>query len=292
MSDIKAYAVGMGDMFYVKHGNGTFTLIDCNFPRGSADPGLLEVEDLQQGAEVTRFISTHPDQDHISGIDVVDDRHPIVNFYCVENEATKSIRTAAFIRYTELRDSPKAFHLHAGVQRKWLTSNDDERGSSGFSILWPKTANADYKAALAEAKAGGNANNICPIIRYSLQGGGSALWMGDLEEAFLEAIEDDISLPETDIVFAPHHGRDRIPAGMLAELSPQVIVLGNADSKDLVYYPGWDTITQNTADDILFECRTGKVDVFTHKRVSLTFLADEGRSRSGMFYAGSFDAPR
>jgi hypothetical protein len=79
---------------------------------------------------------------------------------------------------------------------------------------------------------------------------------------------------------------------MLATLSPQVIVLGEAEGEHLNYYSGWNTITQNSAGDILFDCQKGKVHVYTRKRVNLAFLDDEGQSRKGYVYAGSFDAPR
>jgi beta-lactamase superfamily II metal-dependent hydrolase len=292
VSNIKSYSVGNGDMFYVEHGNGTFTMVDCCFHDGDADSNLDEIADLMSDKAVTRFISTHPDQDHISGLEAFDDRVPIINFYCVDNQATKPDETDDFKRYRELRDSTKAFALYKGVERKWLNKPDAERRESGLDILWPKVDNDDYKAALEEARDGGNANNICPIVKYSLQNGASATWMGDLETDFLEAIEDEITLPQVDILFAPHHGRDRVPAGMLDELSPQVIVLGEADSDDLEYYPGWNTMTQNSAGDILFECRSGWTDVFTGKRVYLDFLSDEGKSHSGYIYAGSMNTPR
>jgi beta-lactamase superfamily II metal-dependent hydrolase len=57
-----------------------------------------------KGKGITRFISTHPDQDHISGLVELDDHLSLVNFYCVANNATKHSDTADFERYCQLRE--------------------------------------------------------------------------------------------------------------------------------------------------------------------------------------------
>jgi beta-lactamase superfamily II metal-dependent hydrolase len=38
-----------------------------------------------------RFISTHPDEDHIKGLLYLDTNLPITNFYCVKNAAVKKL---------------------------------------------------------------------------------------------------------------------------------------------------------------------------------------------------------
>jgi len=59
------------------------------------------------------------------------------------------------------------------------------------------------------------------------------LWMGGLEFDFMEKIKDDLLLPETDIVFAPHHGREsgKIPQSWLEIVNPKIIVIGDAPSE-------------------------------------------------------------
>ena len=48
-------------------------------------------------------------------------------------------------------------------------------------------------------------------------------WFGDLETDFMEKIKDEISWPNVDILFAPHHGREsgKIPKSILEENGPQ-----------------------------------------------------------------------
>jgi hypothetical protein len=62
------------------------------------------------------------------------------------------------------------------------------------------------------------------------------LWLGDLETDFMKTIEDEIELPEVDIVFAAHHGRARMPSKWMAQMDLKVVVLGEALPEHLEYY--------------------------------------------------------
>jgi len=218
----------------------------------------------------------------------LDDEIDILNFYCVRNNATKEDETDSFTRYCALRDdAKKAFYISKGCARKWMNQGDDERGSSGINILWPDVNNDEFKEALACAEDGESPNNISPIIKYALDGGVVALWMGDLGSEFMEAVEPD--LPAVDILFAPHHGRDsgKVPASLLEKMSPRVIVIGEAPSQHLHYYPGYNTITQNSAGDIMFDCEAGAVHIFSSNVYDVDFLADKGKTRPRYHYVGT-----
>lgn len=291
MSEIKSYSVGDGDMFYINHGSDNFTIIDCCLDEETEKAILNEVAALSSAKGITRFISTHPDEDHIRGLDLLDIRIGILNFYCVKNNATKDDETESFTRYCELRDSTKAFYLSKGCSRKWLNQEGDGRGSSGINILWPNLENQEFKSALKATAAGESPNNISPVVKYALNGGATVLWMGDLETEFMEAMEGDLDLPAVDILFAPHHGRDsgKIPESMLAEMSPKIIVIGEAPSEHLNYYAAYNTLTQNSAGDIVFECVSGKVNVFTLNEYEVDFLDYEACVRPGFYYVGTLN---
>ena len=119
-------------------------------------------------------------------------------------------------------------------------------------------------------------------MRYSRVNGVRMLWLGDLETAFMESIEDDISLSHVQIVFAPHHGREsgKIPDSWLERLKPKIIVIGEAPSRHLNYYTGYNTLTQNRAGDITFECPDArKVDIYaSNPNYEVDYLDDEGRT--------------
>ncbi len=293
MSTIKSFSVGNGDMFYINHNSDNFTIVDCCLDDDTKKAILDEVVGLAGKKGIVRFISTHPDDDHIRGLELLDKKQSIVNFYCVKNAVTKPDQTDSFDKYVGLRDDAnKAFYIYKGCSRKWMNQDSPERGSSGINILWPDINNEEFKKVLKAAEDDGESpNNISAVVKYSLNNGATFLWMGDLETEFMEAVEDDLKLPQVDILFAPHHGRDsgKVPESMLTDMSPKIIVIGEAPSEHLNYYDGYNVITQNSAGDIIFECETGKVHIFTSNEYDVDFLDDENQTLAGYHYLGTLN---
>lgn len=285
MSKIKSFSVGNGDMYYINHNSSNFTVIDCHLIDDKRDEIMNEICKEADGKDISRFISTHPDKDHIYGIEYFDKKLPIKNFYCVKNEATKSDESESFKHYCNLRDSNKAYPLKKDCKRKWLNlkstdSDSKDIGSSGINILWPIESNENFKKALQAAKDGKAYNNISPIISYSVDNRITALWFGDLEHDFMESIKDEIKLPEADIVFAPHHSRrsGAIPTKWLEEIKPKVIIVGEAPSGDLDYYSKYNHITQNSAKDITLICEKEKIHFYCrNENYNCEFLTKERR---------------
>jgi beta-lactamase superfamily II metal-dependent hydrolase len=290
MSIVKSVSVGDGDMFYIRHYTDSFTIIDCSMSEEDKARIVNQLRAQSKDKGITRFISTHPDEDHFLGLTYLDDQMGVVNFYCVKNEATKEEKTEDFKRYCALRDSDKAFYIYKGCTRKWLNETDETRGGAGIHILWPVTTNKKYQEALAAAKEGKSPNNISAILEYSLNEGATVLWMGDLETKFMEDL-DMIPVRHADILFAPHHGRDsgKVPATWLEEIRPKLIIVGEAPSEDLHYYPDYDTITQNSAGDITLELVKGKVHVYvSNSDYSIDFLDNEKQPDDfGGYYIGT-----
>lgn len=280
-------------MFYVKHGDAadSFTIIDCCMSEDDRGAIMKEIKSESSDKTIVRFISTHPDDDHIRGLTYLHAQMNLLNFYCTENEATKEDATDDFIQYCELRnDTEKAFYLYEGCSRKWLNTPSEERKGAGITILWPITNNEHYKGALKKAKEGENPNNISPIVKYALDGGVTILWMGDLEADFMEEIKDEITMDPADILFAPHHGRGsgKVPTGWLEAMNPKLIVIGEAPSEYLNYYEGYDTITQNSAGHITFECVSGRVHIYvSNQNYSVDFLDDESMPDKYGTYIGT-----
>ncbi len=292
MSPVKSFSVGNGDMFYINHGSDNFSIIDCSLPDDRVVEILDEIEVAKKGKGITRFISTHPDQDHLHGLVHLDDRFEILNFYVVKNAATKTDETDDFKRYRELRDhSKKAYYIERGCSRFWMNKTNEERGSAGIHIRWPIPENEEFQKALEQAEDGESPNNISPVIRYSLNGGAAITWMGDLETEFMESVSPAFSPEPSHILFAPHHGRKsgRVPKVWLDSIAPAIIVVGEAPSSHLSYYDGYDTITQNSAGDIVFECLSGKTHIFVSEpNYSVDFLSWEEVDDNHGYYIGTF----
>lgn len=281
MAMIRSFTVGNGDMFYIKHDSDNFTIIDCQLFGDHKEWLVDELIQESKGKGIVRFISTHPDEDHLEGIEYLDERMPIQNFYVVKNDANKSNESESFKHYKKLRDGDKAFYVHKGCNRRWMNQGDDERKSAGINILWPDLENEDFKEALRASTDGLEFNNTSLVARYSLSGGVSFLWLGDLEKPFMEKIFDHIELKETTVVFAPHHGRDsgKLPNKWLDKLKPKIIVIGEAPSRHLNYYTGYNTITQNNAGDITFIPENGKIHCYSswESYGKRDWLKDEGK---------------
>jgi beta-lactamase superfamily II metal-dependent hydrolase len=290
VSLVKSFSVGNGDMFYIRHNSDNFTIVDCVLPATRQKEIVDDIRKRCSDKGVQRFISTHPDQDHLGGLVYLDDQLGLLNFYCVRNKAIKSTPTADFTRYCELRDSAKAFYLSKGCTRRWMNRSDDERKTSGLDIHWPDISNGHYKEALAKAEKAESPNNLSIILRYAVEGGPSFMWMGDIETGFMEKIQDEVDLPQTDVLFAPHHGRDsgRVPADMLKQISPRIIVIGEAPSQHLNYYVGYNTLTQNSAGDITFDVGANQARIYVSSSTyEVDFLQYESPDRTYGNYIGT-----
>jgi succinylglutamate desuccinylase len=106
----------------------------------------------------------------------------------------------------------------------------------------------------------------------------------------MERLEDAVDLPQADVLFASHHGRDtgKLPTSWLEAINPKTVVLGEAPSRQLNYYSGYNTITQNSAGTIAIVCELGKVHFYVSERdYSVSFLDDEGKADVHGKYIGS-----
>jgi len=289
-SIVKSFSVGNGDMFYIKHSSENFTVIDCFLKDDNKEEIINEIKEVKKTKGISRFISTHPDEDHIKGLQFYSEQIGIENFYCVKNNTTKSVETDDFKEYCQLRDGEKVYNIYQNCIRKWMNQSDYERGSSGVNILWPNTSNEFFKNALKNAEKGESPNNISPIIEYRSFSKTKFLWMGDLETEFMADIESDLKMPDIDIIFAPHHGRDsgKIPESWLKKISPQIIIVGEAPSKHLNYYNGYNTITQNSAGDITFEIEESEINIYvSNQNYSVNFLEYKNKPNTYGYYIGT-----
>lgn len=296
MIRIKSFSVDNGDMFYINHGSDNFSIIDCCLPNDDRKEQILkELEEIKKSNGITRFISTHPDQDHISGLKELDESIDILNFYCIENNATKEESTIDFEHYLSLKNSEKTFFMYKDCKRKWMNRTCDERWSSWINILWPNTDNEYFQEALTIAKEGGSPNNISPIIKYSLEQWATFMWLWDLETEFMENIKPDVELPKVHILFAPHHWRKswKIPSDWLEKMNPDIIIIWEAPSWNINYYEWYNTITQNSAKNITFYLSDWVVNIYAgNENYKVDFLNNhylEWNGDEDEHYIGTLD---
>ncbi|HEG3306993.1 hypothetical protein OLP60_02125 [Campylobacter jejuni] len=266
MTIIKSFSVGNGDMFAIRHHSDNFTIIDCCMCDENREQIFNDIQIMSYNKTIHRFISTHPDKDHIMGLESLDKKFKILNFYCVKNEAEKEDSDKDFKYYCTLRDSEKAFYIKKDCTRRWMNLDSNERKSANINILWPDINDEHFIDELEKTKNKESPNNISPIILLKAHGF-NFMWMGDLTTDFMEKI--NIYLPKVDVLFAPHHGRKsgRIPEKLLEMLYPALIIIGEGSSNHLFYdySKNFNTITQNTAGDITFEVDNDECRIYVSK---------------------------
>lgn len=298
-----------GDMFYIKHASQNFTVID-SFLKDGDEEDLFRKQEIideikrESRGRVCRFISTHPDNDHIAGLEDLNKCWPIRNFYAVKNkrpdDGSKSM--ACYTKLLQNKNCP----IKRGLERCWLNRSNNYTKSSRINFHWPDLTNDKFKQALEHVSKGTDINNICPIFTYKAgTKGATYMWMGDLETDMQQVYYDAFfpNIPHVDILFHPHHGRDsgKVPQKLLEALNPKLIVIGNAPSENLNYAKPELTITQNRAGDICFMNIDNKVHVYTEKHINNkpACLTDErqedffGEDENGVLhfylsYIGSF----
>ena len=296
MSIIKSYSVDKGDMFYIKT-DKNLIIIDTCLPIEKQTEILKELKDISTNKEKTNFISTHADEDHIHGLEILQDHNIFKNFFCVKNQVNKEKPTISFKKYCELRDSNFAKELNDKTEifslRFWDLCNrllEKPIKTIDLTCLWPNINNEYFKEELEKTKNGGSPNNISPIILHK-SNNNSFMWFGDMETRFLEKIIADVNLPKVDILFAPHHGRNsgKIPKYILNILCPKIIIIGEADSSELNYYQGYNTITQNSSGDILLINDNYKVKIYvSNKNYKVNFLTNKEHEEINNFnYVGT-----
>lgn len=280
MSIVKSYSFPKGeirgDTFIIKHNVDSFTVIDCyllsdsDYKENNRQKEIIDEIVSESEGRVRRFISTHPDHDHIAGIEELFKRWPTKNFYAVSNDIPGNEDDDSLTKYIELKKHHN-YAIKEGISRKWLNDRDANHGSSGICFQWPILDNEFFKAALTKVKKGEEVNNICPVFTYSINQGPTYMWMGDLEtemqEAYYNSCKDRI--PKVDILFQPHHGRTSgaVPKDLLNALDPQIIVIGNAPSNHISYGDSRKTITQNSAGDLTFVNEGSYIHIYSQNRV-------------------------
>lgn len=276
MSIVKSFSFPIGDVrgdtFYIKHGSNNFTVIDCYLKEGKeVDCRKEEIIDeivSESDGRICRFISTHPDNDHIKGIEDLFASWPTTNFYAVENQRPSNKEDKSLTKYQQLMKDCN-YAIKKDIRRAWLNKEDvnGKNGSSGIFFHWPVLSNEKFKSALEKVKNDESPNNISCVFTYQESDGASFMWMGDLMEDMQKEYykKEKANIPHADILFHPHHGRttSKVPSELLDAIDPQLIVIGNAPADTLNYGDSRKTITQNTAGDIEFVCIGNEVHVYT-----------------------------
>lgn len=300
MSSIHFMNVGEGDCIFIDHNGSRQTLIDiCGGNRDrrvskaarqvrlerAGVPGNFRmcnapIQPLDYLADlgvssIWRFISTHPDMDHLDGLDALIRHHQVKHFWC--SGVTRSrpafeedarYKEADWDVYEKLRhgdlDGTKSLTKRAGARFEYANKPKGEH--DGLYIRSPDETLID------EAEETEEFNDASYVIQYYCSGH-SAVFPGDAHDRtwdyVLRNYEDKVS--NISLLAAPHHGRKSGRSyEFLDVVQPTLTIFGCAPSEDLAYDAwrnrGLDYITANQAGCIAVECEHDDMIVYIENR--------------------------
>lgn len=230
-------------------------------------------------SEIFRFILTHPDMDHLSGINDLFDAFNPTNFWDTDNDCEKDdfenspYNENDWTFYKSIRDGlskvkTKRLVLYSNSKGQYYNQGEDgSKGGDGIYILSPT------KKIVEDANKSEEYNDLSYVILYK-SSGGKILLSGDSTDVtwkyILENHKEDIK--NVDLLLAPHHGRDSgMSFDFLDIVNPAMTFFGNASSDHLAYST-WNNkklpfITNNQANCMVVDtnCKPMKLYVTNKK---------------------------
>jgi beta-lactamase superfamily II metal-dependent hydrolase len=237
---------------------------------------------------IHRFIITHPDMDHLDGIEDFYSKFEILNTWDTDNNKVLDKKPSGgrynpndWNYYTQIRDgkytATTRHSLTAGaINQYW---NEDH-----IKILCP-TADLIKQANSGE----GDFNEVSYVLLYTppKKNGGhwKILFAGDSHDSSWDYILKNYhkEVSNVDVLLAPHHGRDSNRSyEFLNTLKPRLTLMGNASSSHLAYtcYPRI-RITNNQAGYVILDISEDGIQVYVkNKEFALWFRQYSSRNRN------------
>jgi beta-lactamase superfamily II metal-dependent hydrolase len=304
MSKVHFLNVKNGDCSIIEHNSGRVSVIDVSNAKertaaekilesyltkiSAADSGVMGnfnqrsyptnpiayLEDRGINS-VFRFIVTHPDMDHLDGIQAFFDRLSPDNFWDTDNNAEKDFDSqyGSFSKgdwdfYKSLRDNkpstcPKRLTLYSGSTAQYFNSAPEGETIDGLHILAPT------RELVRLANECGKYNDSSYVLLYRCSNGKKFVFAGDAEDDTWDHVLQNHgdSVTEVDMLVAPHHGRrSSCSFEYLDTLKPKLTLFGNARSEHLAY-DEWSRrelkiITNNQAGNIVLDQRGESFDIY------------------------------
>jgi beta-lactamase superfamily II metal-dependent hydrolase len=232
--------VGKGNCTGIDFPSGHLTVVDTDNSRNTEENDLTDPIDFIKkqypNRDIFRLIITHPDMDHLSGMEEIAENFKIYNFWDTENNKTLTQVDLDKAPYYEKEDwktyqkfrksteNPKCLNLYRN-------GSGDYWNSDNIKILSPS------KALVKKANDSGEYNHLSYVIAINYNGtkillGGDATiaaWNEILEEIGKDALKADIFL-------APHHGSTyNVNKEVFQHIDPKYVVVSVIKNVDYDY---------------------------------------------------------
>lgn len=243
---------------------------------------------------IFRLAITHPDMDHMDGINDLFEYSTPQNYYDTNNNKVMEqswdgspYREEDWKLYKSLRDGPKdtdpkCIRIYSGDNgiHRTLDWNGKSPGDS-FHTLAPT------RELVRQGNDSGDYNDAGYVFLWR-SCAGKVLLAGDSHDKTWEHIlaNHAAAVSDVDLLLAPHHGRKSGRSfKFLDTVNPKMTFFGNAPSKDLSY-DAWRTrglpyITNNMAGSMIVKCANDDMDLYvTNEKYardqnSYTFYSDD-----------------
>lgn len=314
MARIHFLNVEEGDCSIIQHDNDDVTMIDvCNASEIKADElnksvttfsNISESASIPKGnfqqknhpenpltylqnlgvKSIFRYIQSHPDMDHMDGLQYIDKDFSIINFWDTANTKEQDFEDnnrydendwKCYHRLRKSKDNPKALQFYSGMKCKYFAEDDSGMKSDDYLQILAPT-----KELVDAANESGDWNDSSYVILYCIQGH-KVLFCGDAgNETWKHILEKHKeTVTNIDVLIAPHHGRKgNLNFSFLETLNPKLTLIGNALYKHIAYntYSKRLHLTNNQAGNIMIEFDNEKVNIYCSNKVFVEkFLEDK-----------------
>ncbi|MCB2189758.1 MAG: hypothetical protein KQJ78_25365 [Deltaproteobacteria bacterium] len=325
MATIHFLNVKEGDCSIIEHNSGHKTIIDvCNAfsPEPLEEARMAMVAKYERGisgnfhqkkypvnpisymrdrgmASIFRYVQTHPDMDHMDGIEELFNEFSPINFWDTDN--TKEMPTSSWQGspyreadwkfYKRLRDTnpdqdPKRLTLYSGARGQYYNQGSDvTSGGDGLHILAPTKELVDLANELDEEY------NRCSYVLLYRTGEHRIVFGGDSHDETWDHIlaNHKTDVTDIDLLIAPHHGRKSGRSyKFLDTLTPTLTFFGNSRSEYLAYDAwrsrGLSIVTNNQANCMVVDASSTPMTLY------VTNENFARRVNSDTFYSESFKA--
>lgn len=236
--------VGKGNCTVIKFPSGNFAVIDIDNSRIDDDEDVLQnpIEFLREkypNESIFRFVLTHPDMDHMSGLDELHRNRTISNFWDTDNNKKvdlEKLKLGGYKKedweaYQTLRDSeknPKSLQYYQDTDPTSYWKED------GVKVLAPS------KEMLTKANETEEYNHCSYVIKIEHEGIKILLGGDATKESWQDILEyhgkDEL---KANVFLAPHHGSpDNIEKDVFKHINPQYVIISDhrEHSYDYSYY--------------------------------------------------------
>jgi len=233
--------VGKGNCTVIDFPSGNLTVIDTDNSRNRDENDLTDPVDFikkkfPNKKRIFRLIITHPDMDHLSGMEEIDDNFDIANFWDTENDkkvSNEDLDNAPYYdkedwkTYQKFRKSesePKCLSLYRN-------STGDYWNEDGIKILSPS------KSLVEKANDSGEYNHLSYVLSINYNGY-KILLGGDATVAAWNNIYANVDTKDlkADLFLAPHHGsKHNVNKDVFKAIDPDYVVVSVIRKVDYDY---------------------------------------------------------